>query len=991
MHREYKKRNILIFSLVGILFLMAIGYSAFQTKLNISSTSNITSVWDVEITNVQTKEINGLAENVYDPTYTKLEANMEANFYEPGDYITYIVTVSNLGTLDATLDSIKLNMPSQDVINFKVEGATSKEKLKVGEHKDIEVTMEYTGNNPDNISSVEMDVNLDYVQDGNSTNFSDADSPVVDNLRINDIILTPTETSVKAEIDAENAIKYYFSIDNNEWYESTSNIYDIYHLKPNKTYTMYVKAEGSNGDVVYSSKPFTTLDNTPPEINKPFTTLDNTPPEINIKIGDNVLGENDWYKGLSLNIEVTDNDEVKEVLYCTEKDCTPSESLSLEDGKTKITFESKSDTQEICIKATDMKGNVSNKCSSEYKVDGTEPTLSNMTITPRDNVMTVELTAADNESGLYKYYFSKDGGKTYIESDNPNYTFTSLDEGDYLVTAYVKDTAGNESEIQAKSTSIRYTSFCLKNGITDFGDCLIATEAQNPNIDEAKTFIESKGTPDFTKTSPSIVYDERHGTSAATWTTTSTLVYIGTGYEFNPNTGIYQITGGSLKNPNEIDLNDGNTYYTNNRTDSISTAATIYRISNVSSTTNSSTGVVTTTITYYNYTQIPRSYDVTGVGMFVDNDDDGKTYYYRGSVAGNYVKFGNYYWRVVRVNGDGTVRMIYDGTNPHANGESSTDRQIGTSLFNNYTNDNTYVGYMYANPDNFVETNSGSASFTYYSGLSATSKYYFGTSYTLDTNGRGYKVSGDLIQGTIAPDKVGYYTCFSTNKDATCQRLFYTLKYNSSTSMNVRGVGYGTTSMEQSQSNDVNSTMKNYLDNWYKNNLNSYTDKISKDTIFCDNRTISNKTSDTYTNEGYGIHPTIYGYERLVNWASQGKLGPTLSCPANDSFSVSLLKGNGKLTYPVGLITVDEAMMAGGINGSTNTLYYLYSGQNYWTMSPSNFSDWFNAAVASVNMSGELHGVSNNLGYGVRPVININPDKITFTGNGTMQDPYVIS
>ena len=39
-------------------------------------------------------------------------------------------------------------MPQEDVINFKVEGATSKEKLKVGEHKDIEVTMEYTGNNP---------------------------------------------------------------------------------------------------------------------------------------------------------------------------------------------------------------------------------------------------------------------------------------------------------------------------------------------------------------------------------------------------------------------------------------------------------------------------------------------------------------------------------------------------------------------------------------------------------------------------------------------------------------------------------------------------------------------------------------------------------------------------------------------------------------------------------------------------------------------------
>ena len=977
MYREYKKRKIIIFSLIGILFLMAVGYSAFQTKLNISSTSNITSVWDVEITNVQTKEINGLAENVYDPTYTKLEANMEANFYEPGDYITYIVTVSNLGTLDATLDSIKLNMPSQDVINFKVEGATSKEKLKVAEHKDIEVTMEYTGNNPDNISSVEMDVNLDYVQDGNSTNFSDANSPVVDNLRINDIILTPDEESVKAEIDAENAIKYYFSIDNNEWYETTENIYNIYHLKPNTTYTMYVKAEGSNGDVVYSSKP--------------FTTLDNTPPEINITVGDNVKGENDWYKGLSLNIKVTDNDKVKEVLYCTEKDCTQDKTLNLENNKTTITFESKSDIQEVCIKATDMKGNVTSKCSDEYRVDGTEPTLSNMTITPRDNVMTVELEANDNESGLYKYYFSKDGGKTYIESDNPNYTFTSLDEGDYLVTAYVKDTAGNESEIEAKSTSIRYTSFCLKNGITDFGDCLIATEAQNSNIDEAKTFIESKGTPDFSKTSPSIIYDEKHDSNTSTWSTTSTLVYIGTGYTFDEGTGKYTITGGSLRNPNEIDLNDDKKYYTTNRTDYVMTIDQIYEILNVNSTTNSSSGTVTSTLTEYKYSPTPKSYDTSAVGMYSDEDNDGKTYYYRGSVAGNYVKFAGYYWRVIRVNGDGTVRMIYDGTTPHANGESSSNRQIGTSTFNSYINDNTYVGYMYANPDNFVETNSGNTTFNYI-GLSSTVKYYFGTSYTLNKNGRGYKITGDLIQGTIAQDKVGYYTCFNTNKDSTCQRLYYTVRYNSSTSMAVKVFEYGTTSKEQAQSNDIDSTVKSSLDNWYKNNLNGYTNKLSSDATFCNNRTTSNRTNGNYNNAGYGMNPTMYGFERVGNFASQGTLGPTLSCQLNDSFNVEGTNGNEKLTYPVGLITADEAMMAGGINGYINMLYYLYTGQNYWTMSPSRFFEgYFISNNLCVLSSGEINGNDVWNWVGVRPVININPDKITFTGNGTMQDPYVIS
>ena len=977
MHREYKRRKIIIFSLIGILFLMAVGYSAFQTKLNISSTSNITSKWDVRITNVKVKETSGLAENVYDPTYTKLEANMEANFYEPGDYITYTVTVSNQGTLDAMLDSVKLNMPQQEVINFKVEGATSKEKLPAGSSKDIDVTMEYTGNNPEDVGSVEADVNLDYVQDGRPTEFPDADSPEEDNLRINDIILTPTETSVKTEIEAEGAIKYYYSIDNNTWYESSENIYNIYHLKPNTTYTMYVKAEGDNGKVVYSSKP--------------FTTLDNTPPEINIKVGDNVKGENGWYKGLSLNTEVTDNDKVKEVLYCVGKDCTPNKTLNLENNKATITLESSKDVQELCIKATDMVGNTTNKCSSEYKVDGTEPTISNMNINTLDDTMTIEIKANDNESGLNKYYFSKDGGKTYIESNNPNYTFTSLDEGDYLVTAYVKDTAGNISEIQAKSTAIRYTSYCKKNGIDNFGDCLIATEAQNPNIEEAKKAIEAKGTPDFTKTSPSVLYDEKHATTISTWSITSTLVFIGTGYTFNPETGMYTITGGSLRNPNDIDLNDGNTYYTTRRSDYINKQSSTSQIVDISSTTNSETGVVTTTITYYNYTQTPKSYDTSTVGMYANNDDDGNTYYYRGSTASNYVKFGGYYWRAIRVNGDETVRLIYDGKNPHANGESSSDRQIGTQPFNSYINDNTYVGYMYANPNNFVETNSGSVQFTYNSGLSATAKYYFGTSYTLDKNGRGYKVSGDLVQGTIAPDKVGYYTCFSTDKNATCQRLFYTTKYNSSTSMNVSGVGYGTTSKDQSQSNDTNSTIKTYLDNWYKNNLNDYTDKLSKDTIFCNNRSISEKQSGTYTNEGFGMHPTIYGYERYVNWANQGKLGPTLSCSKNDSFSVSNVKGNGKLKYPVGLITMDEVNMAGGVNGSANTLYYLYSGQYYWTMSPSRFGDWFFSMESRVASSGELGDDGASLWYVVRPVINIDPSKITFSGNGTMSDPYVIS
>ena len=961
MHRENKKRKIIIFSLVGILLLMAVGYSAFKTNLNITGTSNITSIWDVRITNVKIKETSGLAENIGDlDSYTNLDASMEANFYEPGDYITYTVTVSNKGTLDAMLDSVKLNMPEQEVINFKVEGATSKEKLPAGSSKDINVTMEYTGNNSEDVGSVEADVNLDYVQDGRPTEFPGADSPEEDNLRINDIILTPDETSVKAEISAKGAIKYYYSIDNNTWYESSENIYNIYHLKPNTSYTLYVKAEGNNGKVVYSSKP--------------FTTLDKTNPKVNINIGDNVKGDNGWYKGLSLNIEVTDNDKVKEVLYCVGQDCTPNKVLSLTDNKATITLESNKDSQELCIKATDMVGNTTNKCSSEYKVDGEIPTLSNMSISTKDDVMEVTLEATDNESGLYKYYFSKDGGKTYIESDNPNYTFTGLDEGDYLVTAYVKDTAGNESEIKAQSTAIRYTSYCKKNNIDDFGDCLIATEAQNPNIEEAKATIEAKGTPDFTKTSPNVLYDEKHEATTSTWSTTSTNVFIGTGYEFNPETGIYTITNGSLRNPNEINLNDGNTYYTTRRIDYSNRQSSTSQIVDISSTTNSETGVVTTTITYYNYTIAPKSYDTSSVGMYAYNDNDGNTYYYRGSTASNYVKFAGFYWRVIRVNGDGTVRLIYDGKNPHANDEGSSDRQIGTQAFNNYINDNTYVGYMYANPNNFVETNSGSASFTYNIGLSSTAKYYFGTSYTLDKNNRGYKLSGDLIQGTIAPDKVGYYTCFSTSKDATCQKFYYTKKYNSSTSMNVSGLGYGTTSKGQAQANEIDSTIKAYLDNWYQNNLSNYDVKLSKKAIFCNNRNTNGS--------GYGLIPTSY-YQ-------YGNHKLDLLCSVNDSFNVEGTNGNQKLKYPIGLITVDEVNMAGGVSSSSNTLYYLHSGQYYWTMTPYEFKSWFFADEMLITSAGKITDDWANIKYGVRPVINIDPSKIEFSGNGTMQDPYVL-
>ena len=104
-------------------------------------------------------------------------------------------------------------------------------------------------------------------------------------------------------------------------------------------------------------------------------------------------------------------------------------------------------------------------------------------------------------------------------------------------------------------------------------------------------------------------------------------------------------------------------------------------------------------------------------GIYSAIDDLGTSYYFRGNVTNNYVKFANKYWRIIRINGDGSIRMIYAGTSAHANGydDSGTkDMSIGTSAFNLSYNDNTYVGYMYgtAGATTYANTHSNTTNST---------------------------------------------------------------------------------------------------------------------------------------------------------------------------------------------------------------------------------------------------------------------------------------
>ncbi len=122
--------------------------------------------------------------------------------------------------------------------------------------------------------------------------------------------------------------------------------------------------------------------------------------------------------------------------------------------------------------------------------------------------------------------------------------------------------------------------------------------------------------------------------------------------------------------------------------------------------------VVSATQNSFTYKQISSNKNTTEALLASTEDDYGTSYYFRGAVKNNYVQFANKCWRIVRVGGDGSVKLILhnDNTagaaNPCNSANNSVDaafaRYSGTtfeSAFNTNNDDNAYVGFMYGTPN----------------------------------------------------------------------------------------------------------------------------------------------------------------------------------------------------------------------------------------------------------------------------------------------------
>ena len=332
-------------------------------------------------------------------------------------------------------------------------------------------------------------------------------------------------------------------------------------------------------------------------------------------------------------------------------------------------------------------------------------------------------------------------------------------------------------------------------------------------------------------------------------------------------------------------------------------------------------------------------------GLYYGEDDFGDSYVYRGTVDNNWVVFGKdtknsneyIWWRIIRINGNGTLRLMYAGTSSNTteapdrtgNGTMITpQKQINSNeqykmavKFNEQYNDNKYVGYMYGEKEGEASTN-------------------YETAHKPETKSTILKEVENWYTNNTDLGSLSEYIDVETGFCG--DRTLATENHRAS------GPGYG-----KEQSEYVS------LDRVKQQNSTNYRTDEQTPTLKCANTVRDLYTGPSATGETKGIDGNV--------------------------------EGNNALSVPVGLITMDEVIYSGGFGGKTNNGYWLYTNQFYWIMSPCDFYEG-RANIFHVAPNGLLSGeyVNNNIN-GVRPVINLKAD-VTFEsgGNGTPTNPYIV-
>ena len=332
--------------------------------------------------------------------------------------------------------------------------------------------------------------------------------------------------------------------------------------------------------------------------------------------------------------------------------------------------------------------------------------------------------------------------------------------------------------------------------------------------------------------------------------------------------------------------------------------------------------------------------ETSNAGMYSYTEGTGKTYYYRGAVDNNWVKYGKFK----------EDQIVYRGFDS----EDSTD----TSDTYNYD----YIDYP-----TLAECQTGVNFDDYDSSYNYKCKEVVYAHKGDDMYWRIIRVDKDnkikmIYAGSKAPSentKVAI-TGANTNMGFTA----YNNKYDKA-----EYVGFQYTEGSQ-RGTTTNSTIKTYLDNWYTKyfNENISTSRFVKKT-FCNDR----NTSSTWASKGSG-----FSYDPFTRLYADTPT-PTFECNTADV-----------VTNNFGLITADEIVLAGGKYNTDSSVFYLNNNMAYWTGSPAGFDDSGSSVFGLDSVYGLDYGGVGDRTFGARGVVSLSSES-KLLGSGTYDDVYTVN
>lgn len=274
-----------------------------------------------------------------------------------------------------------------------------------------------------------------------------------------------------------------------------------------------------------------------------------------------------------------------------------------------------------------------------------------------------------------------------------NTNLTNATEGKVLTTGILASGQSKTIKIQSwmdeNTTKTEGSGKSFSYKVTAEATTGVSSKSLVANIvkNELKTT-----TPDFSSAEPiTLTYKEAEIVEKTVKLSSSKAGNraLGSGYIFDSSTNKYTLT--DITQSQTFDDSSIGKYTCNNSNGT--SCRSVYKIKEVDTTSSTSYNYITLA-DYYSSTDDSES---TGSGLYKSTDDDGDSYYFRGNVN-NYVSFANQLWRVIRVNGDGTIRLLYN-----------TD--IDKSVFNNAHDDEKYSGYTYDNENVCTKENPCISSF----------------------------------------------------------------------------------------------------------------------------------------------------------------------------------------------------------------------------------------------------------------------------------------